>query len=76
MPRGGSPTIETNNCMLDDRYVQQHPEVVPGEYVMLAVADTGMGMDSATQVRISSLFSPPRSKARVRDWDSPSATEL
>jgi PAS domain S-box-containing protein len=49
MPNGGKMTIETANCYLDEAYVRGIAEpVTRGQYVMIAVADTGMGMDQAT----------------------------
>ena len=56
MPNGGQLTIETENIELDDSYAQLHSMIKPGPYVMLAVSDTGCGMDPATQARIFEPF--------------------
>jgi PAS domain S-box-containing protein len=55
MPSGGKLTIETSNSHLDDGYALRHAEVTPGQYVLIAVTDTGVGMDSDT---ISHVFEP------------------
>ena len=44
MAEGGKLTIETANAYLDEAYCRQNPEIEPGQYVMIAVADTGAGM--------------------------------
>jgi signal transduction histidine kinase len=57
MPDGGKLTIDTANAWLDEEYVRTLTEPVPpGQYVMLAVADTGHGMDKQTLDRVFEPF--------------------
>jgi PAS domain S-box-containing protein len=55
MPSGGKLTIETSNVTLDEDYARVHAPLPPGDYVMVAISDTGNGMDNETQ---SHIFEP------------------
>ena len=56
MPDGGRMTIETANAHLDDEYARHRPEVVPGQYVMVSVTDTGAGMSADVIARAFDPF--------------------
>ena len=55
MPDGGKLTIETSNAYLDDEYCRHHADLMPGQYVLIAVSDNGMGMSAET---IERAFDP------------------
>jgi len=56
MPDGGKLSIETSDVAIDDEYCKKHPLCKPGDYVMLAISDTGAGMDMETQQNIFDPF--------------------
>ncbi len=56
MPSGGDLTIETANVYLDEEYSRHHAEVIPGEYVLLAISDTGHGISPQAMEHIFEPF--------------------
>jgi two-component system, NtrC family, sensor kinase len=56
MPEGGKLTIETSNAYLDEEYCRQHDGVIPGQYILIAVSDSGAGMSTETADRAFEPF--------------------
>ncbi len=64
MPGGGRLTLETANAALDQRYADQHADVVPGQYTMVAVSDTGSGIEPAHLERVFEPFFTTKEKGK------------
>jgi PAS domain S-box-containing protein len=64
MPRGGQVTLEVSRAELDAAFAKDHPGIVPGPYLQLAVSDTGVGMSKEVQAQIFEPFFTTKEKGK------------
>jgi len=64
MPDGGLLTVETTNFVFDAEYCQKHPSYQPGNYIMIAITDTGHGMDKKTLDQVFEPFFTTKGKGQ------------
>jgi signal transduction histidine kinase len=64
MPKGGRLTVETRNVELDEAFAHWHPGARPGSYVLLAVLDTGSGIDAEAREHIFEPFGAQKDKSK------------
>ena len=69
MPRGGKLTIETTNAYLDETYAAANEEVKPGQYAMIAVSDTGVGMAKDVIAKAFDPFFTTKDSGQGTGWD-------
>ena len=64
MPAGGALTIETGNVDFDESYCTRHPDAAPGPHVMVAVSDTGVGMDEGIRAHLFEPFFTTKARGK------------
>jgi len=75
MPGGGVVIISTKDVAIDEPFARTRPGLSPGRYVVISVADTGMGMDSAILARIYEPFYTTKEPGRGTGWGSRWSTD-
>ncbi len=68
MSDGGHLKLLTQVLKMEAAKVSINPEVIPGDYVVLSVSDTGSGMSAEVRARLFEPFLPPNQKVQARGW--------